>query len=690
MNFKLSILSILVVASILVISCNNKNNQADILSENNNLKIEFNNLLYSKIIVASDIENAISDNFSPSEFIEVNETEIKKFKLKDKSEKEFSDKIGKGKITILKGIYENDNLKIEKIIELKSYENFENEIFTKVYYVNKNTDTISVNKWINNSYQINRKESDTLFWSFQGSSTSDRGDWILPLTTDFYNENYMGMNNSDYGGGIPVLDVWRSDVGIAIGHTELVPKLNSLPVSTNETGKIANVSVNFEYEDEKQLAYNDTLATFETFVALHTGDCYNSLKRYSQYMQAKGIKFVEPEEAAYEAIWCSWGYERNFTFDEVIGTLPKVKELGIKWAVLDDGFQIAEGNWNVDKKKFPQGNKQMKQLVDKIHSYGMKAKLWWAPLAADPCTDFVKNHRDAIVTNEEDVPRYITWWDSYLMSSADSATIKHTHNVLDMFIDEWGFDGLKMDGQHMNAAPKNHNYQQKNTKPIDAVEKLPDFFNDIYKYTTNKNKSAVIENCPCGCCMSFYNMPYMNQAVSSDAESSWQLRLKGKVYKAIIGKTAYYGDHVENSDNGDDFASSFGIGAVLGTKFTYPKDNPTAEASYLLTPEKEIIWKKWFKLYNEKMLSKEDYLGNLYDIGFDKPETHVISKEDTLFYAFYADNWNGKIELKGLKKGNYIVKDYFNNIDLGTINSKNPVINTNFKQFLLIEVYESN
>jgi len=87
-------------------------------------------------------------------------------------------------------------------------------------------------------------------------------------------------------------------------------------------------------------------------------------------------------------------------------------------------------------------------------------------------------------------------------------------------------------------------------------------------------------------------MVSMSQEVSSDPLSSWQIRHKGKTYKALIPNTAYYGDYVELSDNGMDFASSFGIGAVLGTKFTWPKDNPKASDSYLLTPEKEKIWRK--------------------------------------------------------------------------------------------------
>jgi len=625
-------------------------------------------------------------SYGSSEFITVHEKEISEFSFLSAKQTEFTDNIGKGIKHVIKGQHEADKLTVEKIVEIKVYEKFNDIAFFNVEYINKGKEMLSVEKWVNNNYTLDRNKKDTIFWSFQGSSDYNRSDWILPLGKGFYKKNYLGMNNSDYGGGIPVFDIWRSDYGIAIGHTEIVPRLVSTPVKTNEQGNKAQFWVEYEYSGGLEFNVGDTLKTYETFVTIHTGDCFTSLNKFTNYMKSKGIKFVEPEEAAYEPIWCSWGYMRDFTLDEIIGTLPKVKELGIKWAVIDDGFQIAEGDWNVNKEKFPGGNAQMKALVDKIHSYGLKAKLWWAPLAADPCTDFVKNKRDAIITNDEDVPRYITWWDAYYMSPAAEKTITHTHEVLDLFIDEWGFDGLKMDGQHMNAAPENQNWKQKGTKPIDAVEQVPAFFKNIYEYTTKKKKNAVIENCPCGCCMSFYNMPYLNQAVSSDPTSSWQIRTKGKVYKAIIGKTAYYGDHVELSDNGNDFASSFGIGAVLGTKFTYPANNPTVKEDYLLTPEKEIIWKRWFGLYDEKMLSKGSYLGSLYDIGFDKPETHVIQKADTLFYAFYADNWQNKIELRGLNQGDYKVYDYFNKKNYGTVTSENPKIDVEFSQFLLLEV----
>jgi alpha-galactosidase len=210
----------------------------------------------------------------------------------------------------------------------------------------------------------------------------------------------------------------------------------------------------------------------------------------------------------------------------------------------------------------------------------------------------------------------------------------------------------------------------------------------IYETAKKYKPHAVLQICPCGAAMSYFTMPWTNQTVASDPTSSWQTRLKGKTYKALLGKAAYYGDHVELSDGANDFASQIGIGAVLGTKFTWPKDNPYArEGKFLLTPENEKIWKKWISIYNRKMLPAGNYLGSLYDIGYDKPEAHVIQKADTLFYAFYNRNWKGDIELRGLGNKSYSVRDYVNDVDYGKVNAKSSRIHVNFAGSLLLQVF---
>ena len=57
---------------------------------------------------------------------------------------------------------------------------------------------------------------------------------------------------------------------------------------------------------------------------------------------------------------------------------------------MDDGWQTNEGDWALLPAKFPNGDRDMKALVDKIHAQGFRAQLWWAPLAAKPDSNVVQ------------------------------------------------------------------------------------------------------------------------------------------------------------------------------------------------------------------------------------------------------------------------------------------------------------
>ena len=100
----------------------------------------------------------------------------------------------------------------------------------------------------------------------------------------------------------------------------------------------------------------------------------------------------------------------------------------------------------------------------------------------------------------------------------------------------------------------------------------------------------------------------------------------------------------------------------------------------------EAKWRHWIGLYNEKRLAQGSYRGELYDIGFDRPEAHVVEKSGHLYYAFYAPRWTGSIELRGLAAGSYRVRDYVNGLELGTVTRERNRIDATFEHALLVEV----
>ena len=436
------------------------------------------------------------------------------------------------------------------------------------------------------------------------------------------------------------------------------------------------------------LAPGETLDALKQFVIEGEGDFFQPLRQFAGYMHdTYGWEAPVSPEDAYEPVWCAWGYERTFTVDEVVGTLPKVVELGFKWVDIDDGYQICEGDWTANDRIGAEG---MRRMTDAVHDAGLRAKIWWAPMSADPGSALATEHPEMLLVKADGTHEDISWWDSWYLSPVNPYTWKYTEDLVDMFLVDWGFDGFKLDGQYLNLSEPDYNPASGLSRPEEAQERLPEFFAHLHGRAQTDKPGSVVQLCPCGAAVNFFNLPYMNQAVASDPTSSAQIRMKRMAYAAMCPDLAYYADHVELSDGGLDFASQVGVGGVIGTKFTWPKANPdaTENGGSLLTPEKEALLRKWVPIYSDKMLSKGTYL-HLYTYGIDKPEAHVIGKDGALYYAFYAKSWNGEpITLRGLDASRtYTVTEYTaDEPRTYTVEGADPVIKPTFEGNYLIEV----
>lgn len=647
--------------------------------ETERFALEFDDRMHSRLTIpATDGAGALGD-FAPSETLLVSGEEIADFAVSEKRSAEVSDTFGAGKRLTLAG--ESEGLRKE--VTVTTYADFPNAAVFGVSYTNTGDQALEVTGWRNNRYSLAARGSEEpAFWSYNGASYESRPDWILPVEVGFAQANFQGMNATDYGGGTPVSDVWRRDVGVGVGHLATVPLEVSLPITRKAAPA---VQLGIERAVSTTLPPGEAFTTPPTFVVVHRGDFFETLATYRELMETQGVSIDTPPDDAYEPVWCAWGYERGFNVDQVLGTLPKVKEMGYRWAVLDDGWQTGEGDWYVREEKFPGGEEGMKAFVGRIHDEGLKAKLWWVPMAVDPGTDLLRDHPEYLLLNEDGSKQDISWWNAYYLCPAYEPVQNDTVALVKKIMEEWDYDGLKIDGQHLNGAPPCYNPAHGHERPEEAVEAVPELFRLIYEAALEIKPNAVVEICPCGATYSLFHLPYMNQPVSSDPESSYQVRLKGKALKALMGPSApYYGDHVENSDGGDDFASSVGVGAVIGTKFTWPRGAAARDRNDL-TPEREKVWKRWFDIYTEKMLPKGTYRGDLYDLGFDRPETHAIDKDGRLYYAFYADTWSGPVELRGLEEKGYRIVDYVNEVEIGSVKGPSAELAVEFEGSLLVE-----
>jgi len=644
------------------------------------LRIEFDNHMRSRVVARFAGKDIPLGAFSASETVKGSERYWYDFVLNSQTHERVFDTYGNGEKLTLTG---TSGL-LRKNLAVIIYDEFPNLAVFDVTYTNIGKSQLKILEWNNNHYTIDAqpRTAGVPFWSFQTGSYERRPDWIVPLKTGFFQENHLGMNASDYGGGTPIVDLWRGDAGIGVGHLEPRPRLISLPVSM-PNARQAQVSV--QYRHQQFLSPAETIRTFRTFVTVHIGDYFQTLLTYRRFMLKQGFQMAKAPDSAFGAIWCAWGYGRDFKPQQVYDTLPTVKRMGFTWVTLDDGWQNNYGDWQLDPKKFPHGDADMKALVERIHQEGFKAQLWWSPLSAVPDSKLLTEEPDLALENQDGSRRKISWWNSYYLCPANVRVVEYHKQLVRKILVDWGFDGLKLDGQHMNGVPVCYNPAHHHKRPEDSVEALPDFFREIYDAAQKAKPGSLVEFCPCGTAYSFFTMPHFNMSVASDPRSSFQVRSKGKTIKGLMGDDVpYFGDHVELSDNHDDFASTLGIGGVVGTQFVLPS-LVEKHGRFDLTPKHAQSFQKWLELYKEKGLSRGQYLGTLYDIGFDLPETHVIRKDNKMYYAFFAGTWKGTVELRGLDDRAYHVVDYVEGKDFGIVRGPVAHLSVNFSKHLLLE-----
>jgi alpha-galactosidase len=578
-------------------------------------------------------------------------------------------------------------------------------------------DSIDLDRHRFNASLVDSAAAPNDMWSFHGASIEWGRDNVFEIPKKFSQLNQMGSvvdvkgDLGRVGGGIPVVAFWTRNVGEAIGHVETLPLVLSIPVKTEADG---HVDATVHLEPESTLKPGEVYSTPQTFIAVYAGDYYEPLRIYSDVIDGEGLKKPTNNNEDYAVSWCGWAYLADVKPAQMLGTIPKLKEMGIHWATLDDRWFNNYGDWQPRSDTFP--GDEIRKMVQQFHQQGIKVQLWWLPLAVEDggpgyeshsygVSDVVKQHSDWLVLDKQGKPARMTRNLATLCPAVPEVR-EYYKQLTEKFIKDWDFDGHKLD--NIYSVPACYNPKHHHKSPYDSVYAMGEIYKTIFETTRALKPESVTQSCPCGTPPSIAWLRYIDQAVTADPVGSVQVRQRVKMYKALLGpNSAIYGDHVELSrianpngnekDLGSDFASTVGTGGVVGTKFAWPDYGPKLSDVYL-TPQKEDYWKKWIGLYNAKMLSRGTFR-NLYVYGYDVPEGYAIEKDGAMYYAFFAPpqksadataaksaQWSGEIELRGLAPGNYHVTDYVDGKDLGVVTAPDAKIKASFADHLLLEV----
>jgi alpha-galactosidase len=611
---------------------------------------------------------------------------------------------------------------LTETLSIEIYDDFPNLALLSASFRNGGQKDVSLD-WVTlQRHQFSNEKSGkpepNPLWTFQGSSLKWGKDEIFPMPAKFSQDNPFGAavaSKDDLGylgGGIPVVAFWSRDVGEAIGHVETLPMTLSVPVKTTSGGE---VEAGVQVPANTVLKPGEVFSTPRTFLAIYKVDFYKPLSLWSKVVEKEGLERPRNNDENYAVSWCGWGYEFGVTPKQMLDTIPKLKELGIHWATLDDGWFNNYGDWQPHQPVF--AGDAIQDMVRKFHDQGIKVQVWWLPLGVEDgkygyggrkfvISEVLKEHPDWLILDKSGKPARMARNLATLCPAVPEVQAYYKQ-VTERFIRDWGFDGHKLD--NIWSVQPCYNPKHHHKSPQDSVNAMGDVYKIIFETTRALKPDSVTQSCPCGTPPNLAWFRYMDQAVTADPVGSIQVRRRVKMYKALLGpQSAIYGDHVEltrlkgaytdhEEDIGEDFASTLGTGGVLGTKFTWPEYGTKFNNVYL-NPAKDAHWKEWIGLYNQKMLSKGTFL-DVYTYGFDFPEAYAIEKGGDYYYAFFipeekdakkqaaanAKPWKGEVELRGLPAGTFRVTDYVHHKELGTVTGPTGKLNVEFTGNLLVE-----
>ncbi len=168
--------------------------------------------------------------------------------------------------------------------------------------------------------------------------------------------------------------------------------------------------------------------------------------------------------------WAGSTYLSSMNLQTTLQEIEVAHQMGIEVYVLDVGWFLKTGDWDVNTTFYPDSLKQIKALLDK---YQMKLGLWFNPLlAAKTSRMLAENKQDVVVTNGKADDPFPIWEteESVRLSLVSPYWKKFAAKLIEL-VHEYGVALFKWDGiwQH-GVDGTGHFYGNEENTPVERDE----------------------------------------------------------------------------------------------------------------------------------------------------------------------------------------------------------------------------
>ncbi len=196
------------------------------------------------------------------------------------------------------------------------------------------------------------------------------------------------------------------------------------------------------YDPPVELAPGQKLVSEPLYLAVAESNPLEGLERFGKAMALANN--VSPAKPFIPHGWDSWStsFRTDINESRMIENLDFVakhlKRYGWDHFAIDDGWQIALGDWDASPERFPNG---MKAMADRIHEKGMTAGLWIAPFKVDVNSHLAREHPEWLV-GPGDQGRLVVGKDERILDVTIPEAYVWARDTAAKIGNEWGFDAL--------------------------------------------------------------------------------------------------------------------------------------------------------------------------------------------------------------------------------------------------------
>jgi len=202
------------------------------------------------------------------------------------------------------------------------------------------------------------------------------------------------------------------------------------------------------YPFRKYIAPGETFTTPQVFTMV-----YNNHKDPDEMLNTAVPAFVNKHlgtrlsvlQQKPTFVYNTWEpFQHNINEKLVMELAKAAAAAGMKEFVIDDGWQETNGDWEVNKKKFPNG---LKPVFDYIKSLGMKPGLWISVGSATTGSKVFKQHPEWFVLDEKGKTTFLHWPGETDEVTACFSTgwYGYMKGILMKLALEYGLDYMKLD-----------------------------------------------------------------------------------------------------------------------------------------------------------------------------------------------------------------------------------------------------